>query len=360
MPKVKSKSGREVLYHMVTTNLCDLNSKQAKEILGWEPSDDGEKISGQKVVMHNNITNRPIYQSTIDTLSQEILRGRWQLNGEPIIIGRTGLVLNGQHTLLALIAAEAERQQNKEKYEEYWTRPCKINKVVVFGIGEVDQVVNTMDTCKPRSLADVLYRSKLFADLPKGPRKKVAKITDYAVRTLWERTGAGLDAFSLRRTHSESLDFVERHLKLLDCVDLVYQLDQNGGKLTAFLPLGHCAGLLYLMGSSTSNSSRYADQHDESVLTWRMYKKAKSFFVDLANGDKGLFPICQVIADLVEAHGVLPKADRAAIILKAWLLWSQGKPVKLTKIRPDYDVQNGERVLIDQPVVGGIDLGVGG
>jgi hypothetical protein len=225
--KAKTNVSRVALYETPYLELASgdkaITVEYAKKLLGWTVEDDKEKFnanyllkdfSGKKVRCSNNVTNRPLYMAVVKVLIQEILRKRWRLNGESLIIGSTGLILNGQHTLIALILAGQQWEKDPEACDQWTTEPT-IDKAIVFGIDESDMTVNTMDTCKPRSLADVIYRSEFFSGIKAGDRQACARIADYAVRILWHRTGAGLDAFAPRRTHAESLDFIARHPRLL-------------------------------------------------------------------------------------------------------------------------------------------------
>lgn len=49
-----------------------------------------------------NAHNRPISQARVDRYAHDIATGSWELNGEPIIIGPGGELLDGQHRLLAI------------------------------------------------------------------------------------------------------------------------------------------------------------------------------------------------------------------------------------------------------------------
>lgn len=50
--------------------------------------------------------NRPICTANVNRLADEIEKGDWCLNGEPIIFADTGLLLDGQHRLSAVIKAK--------------------------------------------------------------------------------------------------------------------------------------------------------------------------------------------------------------------------------------------------------------
>jgi hypothetical protein len=285
------------------------------------------------------------------------------MNGEPIIVGQTGKILNGQHSLVALVEANQIWDDKPGQFRDFWKTPPVMEKLIVYGIEESDAVVNTMDTCKPRSLTDVFYRSEFFKDIAPTSRKKLAKMADHCVKLMWHRTGAA-DAFRRYRTHDESLDFMNRHPRLLECLKHIYEEHGKERRLAPFLTPGYSAAMLYLMGSSstereTEDKTGYSDvsNPNESLLTWDLWEQAQEFWVLLAGGDKALFPITQVIGQLIEQNTCGPY-DRIAVIVKAWLLWSAEEKLTPENLMPAYKRDdNGWLSLAELPMVGGIDLG---
>lgn len=53
----------------------------------------------------SNTRNRPLRKSRIERYASDMAAGRWQMNGETIIISDEGNLLNGQHRLEALVKA---------------------------------------------------------------------------------------------------------------------------------------------------------------------------------------------------------------------------------------------------------------
>jgi hypothetical protein len=378
MPKLsKEEKTRKVIYKTVASELCKgkdaITQTRAKQILGWQ-EEDGEKkggkkfkedfllkVGGTKVRCTNNVTNRPIYGAILKTLEQEHLRKRWRFNGEPIIIGKTGLVLNGQHTLISLILACKAWEDNPDKYPD-WDKQPAMEKLLISGIDESDEVVNTMDTCKPRSLTDVIYRSAYFAGMKGKARREVARITDYAVKLLWHRTGAKLDAYALRRTHSESLDFIARHPKLLECVRHIHEENEEK-RIQVCISTGYAAGLLYLMGSSkTDPTTYYVDgERNETSLDWNNWSKACDYFVEIAGNTERIGkPIRQALGKMLE-EGINSTNDRVALIVAGWTSYDPVKALTPQQLKIDYSKTleggDGTPVLIEMPTVGGIDCG---
>lgn len=370
---------RKVLYPEVTAVVMGpdnpLTGDLAKELLGWTVASENlpmtndydlKNIAGEKVKLLNNLTNRNMVKMQCGLLKQEQLRHRWYLNGEPIIIGVTGRVLNGQHTLVALVEACEEWEQNQGQWREEWPQAPTIEKVIVFGISEEDHVVNTLDTGRPRTLADVMFRSEYFSKLHKKHRTACAKIADHAIRMMWRKTGAGMDAFAPKRTHSESLDFVERHPKLLECVKHIFEENGDDNKIGTILSPGYASAVMYLMAACLTEADREdksgysdSDSPDESLLDMSMYEKAAEFWTLLAAGDLKIRPHVQAaISNSIESGGTCGHEERIGIITNAWTVWTSNKKLTMENImvQSELDLETGIKTLIDLPRLGGIDI----
>ena len=380
-PKVKTpttKSGeRKVLYTEVEAHVCGeggdrpaIDAATAKEILGWqEEGHDGSNVKygadyllaygdGAKVKVRciHDVKNRPLYQANYTALRQEILNGRWRMNGEPIIISRTGVLLNGQHQLIGLVLADAAVRANPEDYPQWKGKDVAIEKVVVTGISDDDAVVDTMDTCKPRSLADVIFRSPYFANLKPSDRKKASRVTDYAIRFLWVRTAENLDGFSNMRTHSESVNFLERHPRLLEAVEFVMAEDSEG-TLPNYISSGYAAGLMYLMAASATDTGKYVDAatRNEEAIDFSRWSEAEDFIVRVAAGN--LDALRTKLASLIKDESDSRDA-RLAILIKAWHLHVDKEVITVEGLKLKYGKDDdGFPFLDDYPLVGGIDVG---
>ncbi len=393
MPKPKKKAqpaqvndaSRPEVYQTPVSEVCvgekAITVDRAKELLGYlEESDElkfskGEWVSeiesliGKKVKLQNNPNNRPIYVSNMLDLRQTMLTGKWRFNGEPIILSKTGLILNGQHTLIALLLAEHERLEgtNKDHWQEVWPNPITIEKLIVAGVSEDDAVVNTMDTCKSRSLADVIYREDSFKsmNLDSNKRRKISKVMEHAVRLLWDRTGAGMDAYSPRRTTMECVDFINRHSRLIDAVKHIWEENGSTDELTNYITLGYASGILYLMGTGRSDGEAYREMSSpaESVCDFELWEKALEFWTIFVSGDqrdieKFSKPLKTAIGMLtdVETGRTGTLSEKVAILWKAWNLYLEGKPLTAEGLKLEYKQKaDGGLKLLDKPNFGGID-----
>lgn len=360
-----SNPERPVKYPKLEVEETQITASLAKELLGWAPAPEGVRkgvysFGKKRVFMRHNVGNRPINLSHVRTLQQEILRKNWQFNCENVIVGKTALLVNGQHRLLALILAVEEWDRYPGKWKDYWQTEPVIDSLIVFGASEDDRVINTYDTGRPRTGTDVLYRSPLFADTPTADRKKLARICDFAVKVLWDRTGTKYNAYSPRRTHSELFDFLERHPRLVKCVQHIFQEDGADRGIGKFISPGAAAALMYLMGSSESDATKYRAKQNagsDRQLDWSMSQKAADFWAEFSAGAK---PLKAAKDEIVSAanHGGRLIDKQCAVIAKAWELFSQGHNATPKKVELVYETDgDGVETLAENPVVGGIDLG---
>lgn len=82
-------------------------------------------------------TNRRLSERAVDKYAADMRAGRWLENGSTIVMGKTGQILDGQHRLHAIVKADVP-----------------ISMVVVSGVD--DAAFSTIDTGRPRTVADVL------------------------------------------------------------------------------------------------------------------------------------------------------------------------------------------------------------
>lgn len=398
-PATTVAEGREVVYDKITVKLLigdkALTAAQAKELIGWESEDDATERAAskladaskmkpvkfgdayvlkdnydKKVKLWNNPKNRVFDMATAKTWESEILnpgvdgqgqptRTRWRVNGETLIIGRTGITISAQHRLCGLILAAQEWALHPDRWPNWDAEPT-LDCIIVFGIDEADNVVNTIDTGKPRSLTDVIYRSELFADVEDSDREKAAGILAYACKRLGNRVGSWVGSFAPKRTHTESIEYIQRHLRLLDAVKHIQEENGKKGAINKYLPTGNSAAMLYLMGCCASDPTEYrnADPPNESFLDWEQWELAMEFFVDLAQGGKKFNALREVLDQYREGEAEPSIYERLALIAKCWNLYVQGKKLTTDGLKLDYkEDDNGNKVLDECPTVGGIDAG---
>ncbi len=166
-----------------------------------------------------NAHNRPVSQSTVERYTQEIRAGRWVNNGQAIIFGKSGNLLNGQHRLKAIVAA------NKA-----------IEAVVIYGIE--DSTFDTIDDGNKRSLADVLAIKDEYKPA----------LLSAGVRFLWIYATGQVATKDLRRGTIATKPLLEKtldkHPGLRDSTKYYSMLKARVGGM--LVPAGMAIGLHYL------------------------------------------------------------------------------------------------------------------
>jgi hypothetical protein len=359
-----------------TCALKTVTEKMAKDYLGWKEvgEDDSYLLTDtdkKKIRCTNNEPNRPFVHGLMESYCQEVMNQRWRLNGETIIFGTSGRLLSGQHRLIGLVVA-CQKFRAGEKGK--WKTAPVLETFVVHGIEEDPETTSTIENVRPRSLADVLFTDvNLFGKkTSEADRKRLAKMTANAVNEVWERTASGEQTFLAKKTHAEEIDFIRRHPKLLEAVKFID--GENGANMVGrFVNPGTAAALLYLMGSSDTDGKEYraSTVRTEKKFDWKYWEKAEEFWTCLAKEEDSMKPLTRAKSAYKQRGDdgnevtvyAFPlaesKKDKVAVIVQAWNEFAAGN--KLTEknltLNYSFDTKYNRRVLHDNPVCGGIDVG---
>jgi hypothetical protein len=343
-----------------------------KEILGWKEESDKEPLSkfhfkdryGKKVFLENNTINRPIYFGTnVEDLCYEVSYKRWRLNGESFIVGESGLILNGQHQGIGFILAcqDWERADKDSKIRRLWKNRPTFEKVMVYGIKEDADTRNTMDTAKPRSLADVLFSDGFFAELNTVEKKKASRSVAHSVRLLWSRTGVGEDeAFKPRKTQTELVSFLHHHPRLVPAFHHLYEEDAGKEKrISKWLSLGYASCSLYMMATSGTDTDETgyftSEEPSEKLVNFDNWDDAIDFWTLLATNEKKVSPIRSAILGLREGGTLI---EKLSILAKGWSAWMENEKVTPNDLELEYVADEHEVLrLVDPETFGGIDIG---
>lgn len=130
-------------------------------------------------ILSKNNENRPVYQRAVSSYSDAMKKGQWALNGEPIIISKTGRLLDGQHRLHAVIKADVPVQ-------------------MLFIYGVDDSTFATLDQGKKRTIADTFA----ILDIPNS-KNMAAIISSYFTRLKGRTTNR---SFEMGFTTQDSLN----------------------------------------------------------------------------------------------------------------------------------------------------------
>lgn len=333
---------------------------------------------GSKVRLHNNDNNRPFDDGTSLKYAQDTLDRDFALNGETIIISRSGQVLSGQHRITGAIRAiQRFRKCRGENYPKWDVEPY-IESLVVTGIPDDPKVIATLDNVRPRTLADTIYTSPVFRKYKAAHyRQQLSVMLDKAIDALWKRTGANEYAYHEIQTHAASFDFLARHPKLKDAVIAVFEADKGDVRkgddqknLQGYgIGLGNLAASLYLMWTAGSDAKAYAKKgRTEKSLDFSLRDKGTEFLAGLAATDKSelaepLKHLRKALMDLLDADPETTMGGRVveklSVLAAGWDKFGEDARVMPSDLKLTY-VQNasGQVTKVADPLTfGGIDVG---
>lgn len=89
-----------------------------------------------RAILKNNPNNRNVKRDRVSLYASDMEKGRWQLNGESIVIDADGNLKDGQHRLMAVVKSQ-----------------CTVPMIVVSG---VDTDCNIYDRGSGRSVKDIM------------------------------------------------------------------------------------------------------------------------------------------------------------------------------------------------------------
>jgi hypothetical protein len=408
VPGPKQAPERPVKYPRLDVKVFQLKdaitAKKMADLLGWEtepqyiarrkkedPSlKEGElgfgkdfllkNLAGEKVRCWNNLRNRPFDEGHARRLAQVVLNRQWAgpltmpgqtVNGEPMIISRRALVISGQHRGAGLILADEiwRGPQHDHWVERGWKTPPVLETIVNFGVSEDPAVVMTIDNVKPRSLGDVFYTSDLFSGLAPKQREECAKMLAVALKLLWKRGAANASRsdFEKYMTHATSVEYQERHKRMLEAVRHLFNLNTVEGRAISDplgLSPGRAACLLYLMATCRSDVDEYINMErpSEEKLDFSEWDRAVRFWTLLAQNDKEVKAVRDALGHAVDAtarSGGKWEAQ-SAVLCKAWPHFLENHRITADDLKLHFDDDsNGKKFLAERPTCGGIDLGEG-
>lgn len=180
----------------------DLSMSITSKVITITP-EDARKYLG------NMVHNRPVSQANVKTYCEDILGGKWGLNGQGIIFDLKGRLLDGQHRMLAIIKAGKS-----------------IQMLAVYGVS--DEMFSRMDIGNKRTVADVLDVRN---------RVPVAAAAKYIFR---EMKGGGIWwNTNIRFRPINGLDVLKIHPGIEESVSVATGLS-GAKKIISVSPLGYC------------------------------------------------------------------------------------------------------------------------
>jgi len=244
-------------------------------------------------LLANNTINRPVSKGHVDSLAKDMSAGRWRLNGETIIISKSGRILDGQHRLLAIIKSGVS-----------------IQTFVVTGVDEKD--MESIGVGKKRSSGNILAMCGYSnANALGGVARQFALLE------------AGLPGAKLPVTPIEEKELIVKYPAIEDATVWL-----NGCTIARRSAIAACYAFLLVKGLRTGADT--GPVHE--------------FFEQLKSG-AGMTTGSPVYAlrsrlERIPRGGVKSNRDLIGLTLKAWMLHKRG--ARVTRLIMDGEVPEVE------------------
>lgn len=139
-------------------------------------------------LLETNTRNRHVNRARVAMWAQTMRDGLWQANGQPIILSTDGRLLDGQHRLLACLEANVT-----------------VPMLIVTGVASEAQY--TMDTGRPRSLADMLaLRGEQNVNILASALKALVRLDRYGIRA-----GFDMQTAHYPVTYEQAFAYLKQH-----------------------------------------------------------------------------------------------------------------------------------------------------
>lgn len=244
-----------------------------------------------------NTKNRRKDEDTINTYANAMLNGKWMLNGEPIIISDTNVILDGQNRLYACVKADVP-----------------FESLLVWGITE--EAFKTIDIGKTRTSGDILYIENV-----KNANTIAASITKYfrlatgQASDIGDGGAGGIRLSRIGHGKGDVFDFYKQHQVLCNRVG------------EHIIGLGQC-GRMVMNGSVIGGYELYLiheKNHPEAVV--------RKFFEQLSTGKNIENNTILLLRDALIRHKmkqkVLSGAQRRVYFAKTWNAYITGRELKV-------------------------------
>jgi hypothetical protein len=235
-----------------------------------------------EVLLRTNPNNRKVSQPIVNKYARDIANGRWEHNGEPIIIADTGELNDGQQRCLAVIETG-----------------ITITTQITFGPKR--ETRRTIDIGKKRKIGEHLGMSGIHNGNNVGHA--------VALIIMMEKYDKISDSQEFRPTTAEVMDWVDQHPEIHECITEMVRV----GSLFK-VSRGLIAALRYTFSKISKDDSDTFFQRLESGANL---------------GEKD--PIFRLRKRLIENMGANAKLSQsavAALTIKAWNYFRKGRQIR--------------------------------
>ena len=236
------------------------------------------------VLLANNPNNRALVGNVVKRLADDMRAGCWQLNGEAVIVADTGELNDGQHRLTAVIEAG-----------------IPMRTIITFGAAR--ETRRTTDTGAAKTPGHILGMSGIANGGAVASAIKVLLNLQAGAQVIQKRSISEIEAALM-----DNLDIMEGSAP---AISAARRFKSSQGVFTA---------LHYLMA-----------KHDKAraALFFEMLDKG----LGLTDPRDPVFRLRLRLEENVSAKAKLRRHEVAALIVKSWNAWVQGRKVQTIRWR---------------------------
>lgn len=241
-------------------------------------------------LLQGNTRNRTLSQQRVAIYAADMAAGAWKFDGAPIRVAKTGLLLDGQHRLAAIVRSGK-------------TVPC----VIISGLDEDTQL--TIDANRARTFADYLHIAG-YADT-----SNLASL----VSLVWKYENGALTYegdFTKRPTATNTL-----LLQLLDKrMDELLVARAKARAVSRCIRVSQAvAGCCYMIFSAI-NAEDADDFYDQLASNKQQTSAATVFARTLNNRETSH-----------QARGLMNQEWQVAFLIKAWNAYREGRDINILR-----------------------------
>lgn len=245
--------------------------------------------------LSKNTNNRNVTRANVKFIADQIKSGGWRLNGESIKFSKSGVLLDGQHRLLAVIEAN-----------------IPITTIVVRGVD--DDTFSTIDTGRPRKAGDVMS-----IDGYKNANNLAAALR--VIDTYYMG-----HPFGTRYSNAEILGLAKKYISQIEgqpCAHSSVRFMHNKIQRMLIAPLSVCSAAHYIFSAIS--------MHEANLFMERIFDGT-----GLGADSPELLLKNRLIANRI-AKSSLPPKYIFMLIVKAWNHRRAGNSIKCLRVRTDGD-----------------------
>lgn len=235
------------------------------------------------VILENNDNNRPIYRNVVRKFTSDIKNGLFQMNGETIIVANDGSLNDGQHRLLAVIAANRN-----------------IRTAIMFGATRESRM--TVDMGQSRVTADVLHMNGVKNTTATGATSRLLLMYDQGI---FHDSGATSEKIVEILTKQRIVDFYKAHGPRID-----YSVAET------------CNVPFFKKGGVSAWAAAHFLINSKDMIAADIFFKRAGSGESLERGN----PILTLRQHILETASTgLRPTHRLEIILRYWNAWRENK-----------------------------------